>query len=82
MVPLQPRFERLLTRELQRLAKTMTREQLIQHRLKQLYAWEEVEDPVTRRFLRAATRAWTREELEAVVAATVRAYLPEEEAVH
>ncbi|RKH36884.1 hypothetical protein [Corallococcus sicarius] len=82
VVPLQPRFERLLTQELQRMAKTMTREELIQHRLDQLYAWEEVVDPVTRRFFRAATRAWTREELEALVAATVRAYLPEQEAVH
>ncbi|RKG65500.1 hypothetical protein D7V80_23185 [Corallococcus sp. CA054B] len=79
VVPLQPRFEQLLTDQLRRLAKTMTREQLVEFRLKQLYDWEKVEDPVTRRFFRASTLAWTREELKALVEATLRTYLPEEE---
>ncbi|RKH33120.1 hypothetical protein D7Y13_08805 [Corallococcus praedator] len=79
VVPLQPRFEQLLREQLRRLAMTMTREQLVQLRLEQLYDWEKVEDPVTRRFFRASTLAWTPEELKALVEATLRAYLPEEE---
>lgn len=80
VVPLQPRFAQLLTEQLQRLSVTMTRAQLVQYRLAQLYDWEKVEDPITRRFFRASTRVWTREELAALVAATIHAYLPEEEA--
>ncbi|MCY1044656.1 hypothetical protein OV208_25285, partial [Corallococcus sp. bb12-1] len=34
--------------------------------LEQLYDWEKVEDPVTRRFSRASTLAWTPGELKAL----------------